>query len=112
MEVESKELRERQDEQPNVIDDTSSGSGPDKGLDVSTLSFMLSRPMQPKVLHGVALENDGEQEADVVDDVEGHGPDKNAAELVVRREHAQVEENNGRSDKEAGDGVQQHVGEE
>lgn len=112
MKVEGKQLRERQDKQPDIKGNTSAGSRPDKGLHVAAVSFMVSRPLQPKVLDGVALENDGEQEAEVVDDVEDHGPGKKAVELVVRREHAEVEENDGRADKEAGDGVQQHVGEE
>lgn len=74
------------------------------------MAFSLSRPLQPKLLDGVALKDDGAQEAEVVDDVEDHGPGKNAAELVVLGEYAEVEENNGRPDKEAGNGVQQHVG--
>lgn len=112
MEIERKQLRERQDEQPNIEDDAGSGSRPDKSLDVSAVSFMLSRPRHPKILHWVALEDDGEQEADVVDDVEDHGPGENAADLVVGWEHSEVEEDNGRANEEARNGVQQHVGEE
>lgn len=110
VEIESKQLRERQDKQPNVKGDTRTRSGPDKCLHISTVTLALSRPRQPKVIDGGALKDDGAQEAEVVDDVEGHGVGKNAADFVVLGEYAKVEENNGCPDKKAGDRVQQHVG--
>lgn len=62
----------------------------------------------------VALEDDGEQKADVVDGIEDHGELQDAAELVVgsRREDAQVEEDDGGSDKEARRCVEDHLSEE
>ena len=73
----------------------------------------MALPLQPEGRYGLALEEDGEKEADVVDKVEYQGKLQDPAKLIVRpgREDAQVEENDGRAHEEAGNGVYEHQGE-
>ena len=114
VQIQCQQLRERQRQQPNVKGNARRGSYPSENVDVDALALVLALPLRPKVRDGCALEDDGEQEAEVVDDVEGHGELQDAAKLVVgpRREDSEVEEDDGGADEEAGQGVEDHLGEE
>ncbi len=114
MQVQRQQLRERQRQQPQIKRDARRGRDPHEDGGVAAVALVHAVPLRPEERVGAALEDDGEQEADVVDHVEAHGELHDAAELVVgpRREDAQVEEDDGGADEEARHGVEDHLGEE
>ncbi len=112
MQVQRQQLRERQRQQPQIEGDARGGGDPREDAEVAAVALMHALPLRPEDRDGEALEDDGEQEADVINDVEDHCELHDSAQLVVgsRREDAQVEEDDGGADEEARRGVEDHLG--
>ena len=108
------ELRERQGEHPNVKDDARRGRHPGEDVVVPAVAVVQALPLRPEVGERLALEDDGEEEGEVVDEVEHHGADQETAEALVLlgREDAYVEEEDGGAAEESAGGVDKHVAEE
>lgn len=114
VQIQPQQLRKRQDQQPDVEDDARHGRHPRQDVGVPAVAVVMALPLLPEQRDGLALEEDREEKADVVDDVERHRVLQDPAEVVVRSrgEDAQVEQNDGRAHEEARDGVQEHLAEE
>lgn len=113
MQVERHQLGERQGQQPQIKDDARDGRHPHQDVDVSAVPILEPFPVVPEVMDRGALEEHSQKKAQVVHKVGVKGPHQDAAELAVRAgwEDAEVEEDDGGSDEEAGGRVDEHVGE-